>query len=110
MLGNAPSAVYSYKYGNKVAKSLGSTGGKVFLMKGYLVSGNFEKSTLCEEKIDDFLWLTLEESRKVLNSRLWKALQSCQIIEGYSSEALIKTIAWIEKGREEAKEKMSLNE
>ncbi|XP_074594244.1 mitochondrial ribosomal protein L46 [Brevipalpus obovatus] len=110
ILGNAPSAVYTYKYGNKTAKSLGSIGGKVFLMKGYLLSGNFEKSTLCDEQIDDFLWLTLDESGKVLKSRLWKALQSCQIIEGYSSKALTQTIAWIERGREEAKEKMSLKE
>lgn len=96
ILSNAPSGTFNFKYGAETAKTMNAQGGQIFLIKAYHLSGNLSKETLASEKINDWSWLTLQESKNIINFRQYKGLKSTQLNENCQSKAFDRITRKIE--------------
>lgn len=77
-LGNAPSAVYSYRYPSEVTKATQLKGAKIFFFKAYHLNGEFEPN---EQLCIDHKWLNRKELSSLLNDKYWRSLDRCLFAE-----------------------------
>ncbi|XP_015785404.1 39S ribosomal protein L46, mitochondrial [Tetranychus urticae] len=102
VIGNAPLAVYTYKYGTKNRENLGSIGCKIFILKAFHLDGNASiKSD--ESRFNDFQWLTIEEARKIIPKEFWKAIRRSYVIDNVEPWVVRKTLEVIARKNEESK-------
>ena len=79
-LGNAPSAVYSYRYPKEVTKSIfpEKKGAKIFFFKAYHLDGDFEPN---KELCGDYKWLNRKELPSLLDNKYWESINNSLFVE-----------------------------
>ncbi|XP_053209894.1 39S ribosomal protein L46, mitochondrial-like [Panonychus citri] len=103
VLGNAPLAVYTYKYGAKNRKTLGATGAKVFILKAYHLNGTPQMVESNKSLFHDYKWLTINESRKIIPSAFWKVLRRSHVIDTVPENVVKASLAVVTRKKEESK-------
>ena len=77
-LGNAPSALYTFKYPEEVTKETKVKGAKVFFFKAHHLNGDFaQNKDFCE----DYQWLNRKELPSLLPKRYWTSIDKSLLME-----------------------------